>query len=106
MYSRYLPCSNIRALSWVCWQAAGFIGTVLIGRVLQKGFYQTLVVIPLLMAATALAVVQLSIALGSTVGGLLFDVSGYSATFIASAVLLVVCAVSTAITARKTVVHH
>jgi len=37
--------------------AAGFIDGVLIGRVLQKGFYQTLVVIPLLMAAIALALV-------------------------------------------------
>jgi len=134
---------------------AGFIGTALIGRVLQKGFYQTLVVIPLLMAGAALAlvafggwlaivvallalwgltgtsapvgwwawiakvfpkdaeaggglfvaVVQLSIALGSTVGGLLFDVSGYRSSFIASAVLLTICAVLTVITARKTVAH-
>jgi len=129
---------------------------VLIGRVLQRGFYQTLIVIPLLMAAIALAlvafgnvlvivvvllglwgllgtaqpvgwwawiakifpkdaeaggglfvaVVQLSIALGSTVGGLLFDTSGYRSTFIASAALLAVCAVLTVITARKTAVHH
>jgi len=136
--------------------AAGFIGTALIGRVLQRGFYQTLIVIPLLMAAIALAlvafgnvliivvvllglwgllgtaqpvgwwawiakvfpkdaeaggglfvaVVQLSIALGSTVGGLLFDTSGYSATFIASAALLAVCAVLTVITARKSIAHH
>jgi len=135
--------------------AAGFIGTVLIGRVLQKGFYQTLVVIPLLMAATALAliafggwlaivvlllvlwgltgtsapvgwwawiatvfpkdaeaggglfvaVVQLSIALGSTVGGLLFDHSGYRSTFIASAVLLTGCAVLTVVTARQFKAH-
>jgi len=130
---------------------AGFIGTVLIGRVLQRGFYQTLVVIPLLMAATALAlvvfggwltivvallalwgltgtsapvgwwawiakvfpkdaesggglfvaVVQLSIALGSTVGGLLFDHSGWRSTFVASAALLAVCAALTALTARQ-----
>lgn len=103
--------------------AAGFIGTVLIGRVLQRSFYQTLIVIPVPMAAAALAlipfgssvaivvallalwgltgtsapvgwwawiakvfpkdaeaggglfvaVVQMSIALGSTVGGMLFD---------------------------------
>jgi len=136
--------------------AAGFIGTALIGRVLQRGFYQTLIVIPLLMAAIALAlvsfgnvltivvvllglwgllgtaqpvgwwawiakvfpkdaeaggglfvaVVQLSIALGSTVGGLLFDTSGYRSTFIASAALLAVCAVLTVMTARKTAVHH
>jgi len=130
---------------------AGFIGTALIGRVLQQGFYQTLIVIPLLMAATAVAlvafggwltvvvvllalwgllgtsqpvgwwawiakvfpkdteaggglfvaVVQCSIALGSTVGGVLFDTSGYRATFIASAALLVLCAGLTVITARK-----
>jgi len=135
--------------------AAGFMGTVLIGRVLQKGFYQTLIAIPLLMAAIALAlvafgnvltivvvllglwgllgtaqpvgwwawvakvfpkdaeaggglfvaVVQLSIALGSTVGGLLFDASGYRSTFFASAALLIVCAVMTAITARQSTAH-
>jgi len=135
--------------------AAGFIGTALIGRVLQRGFYQTLVVIPLLMAATALAlvafggwttvviallalwgltgtsapvgwwawiakvfprdaeaggglfvaVVQMSIALGSTVGGLLFDHSGYRSTFIASAVLLAICAVLTLMTARQSATH-
>ncbi|MFC4621966.1 MFS transporter [Comamonas nitrativorans] len=131
--------------------AAGFIGTVLIGRVLQHGFYQTLIVIPLLMAATALAliafggsvaivlvllalwgltgtsapvgwwawiakvfprdaeaggglfvaVVQLSIALGSTVGGILFDHSGWRTTFIASAALLALCAALTILTARQ-----
>lgn len=132
--------------------AAGFIGTVLIGKVLQRGFYQTLVIIPILMAMTALAltafgglfaavvvllglwgltgtsapvgwwawiarvfpqdaeaggglfvaVVQMSIALGSTLGGLLFDHSGYQSTFIVSAVLLAMCAVLTMLTARKT----
>ncbi|CCJ49582.1 MFS transporter [Bordetella parapertussis] len=135
--------------------AAGFIGTALIGRVLQRRFYQTLIVIPLLMAATALAlivfgdvigivvallalwgltgtsapvgwwawiakvfpedaeaggglfvaVVQLSIALGSTVGGLLFDRSGYQSAFVMSAVLLTVCAMLTALTARKLAAH-
>lgn len=135
--------------------AAGFIGTVLIGRVLQRSFYQTLIVIPALMAATALAliafggsvaivalllalwgltgtsapvgwwawiakvfpkdaeaggglfvaVVQLSIALGSTLGGILFDHSGYRSTFVASAVLLVVCAALTAVTARAAAKH-
>lgn len=132
--------------------AAGFIGTVLIGKVLQRGFYQTLVIIPILMAMTALAltafgglfaavvvllglwgltgtsapvgwwawiarvfpqdaeaggglfvaVVQMSIALGSTLGGLLFDHSGYQSTFIVSAMLLAMCAVLTMLTARKT----
>jgi len=136
--------------------AAGFIGTALIGRVLQRGFYPTLIAIPLLMAAIALAlvafgevlaivvvllglwgllgtsqpvgwwawiakvfpkdaeagggllvaVVQLSIALGSTVGGVLFDTRGYAATFIASAALLAVCAGLTVITARQSATHH
>ena len=135
--------------------AAGFIGTVLIGRVLQHSFYRTLIVIPLLMAATALAliafggsaaivlallalwglagtsapvgwwawiakvfpkdaeaggglfvaVVQMSIALGSTVGGMLFDHSGWRSTFVASAVLLAACAALTAATARQSVAH-
>lgn len=132
--------------------AAGFIGTVLIGRVLQRGFFQTLIAIPLLMALIALAliafgewtaavvallgvwglagtsapvgwwawiakvfpkdaeaggglfvaVVQLSIALGSTLGGLLFDHSGYQSTFMFSAVLLAVCAILTALTRKST----
>ena len=135
--------------------AAGFVGTVLIGRALQRGFYQTLIIIPLLMAATALAlmafgswtamvvallglwglagtsapvgwwawiakvfpqdaeaggglfvaVVQMSIALGSTVGGLMFDHSGYQSTFVLSAVLLAICAVLTAMTARAAARH-
>jgi predicted MFS family arabinose efflux permease len=34
------------------------------------------------------AVIQLCIALGSTVGGVLFDASGYRSTFLASAALL------------------
>ncbi|KAB2891193.1 MAG: MFS transporter [Burkholderiaceae bacterium] len=130
--------------------AAGFVGTVLIGRVLQRGFYQTLIIIPLLMAATALAlmafgnwfavvvallglwgltgtsapvgwwawiakvfpqdaetggglfvaVVQMSIALGSTLGGLLFDHRGYQSTFVMSAVLLALSAALTAMTSR------
>lgn len=36
------------------------------------------------------AVVQMSIALGSTVGGLLFDADGYQSTFIASATVLLI----------------
>lgn len=47
------------------------------------------------------AVIQLSIALGSTLGGLLFDGSGYRMTFLASAVLLVLAAVMTFFTSRK-----
>ncbi|MFJ1256885.1 MFS transporter [Cupriavidus sp. CuC1] len=130
--------------------AAGFIGTMLIGKALERGFYQTLIAIPLVMAviATALiafggwmavvvallalwgltgtaapvgwwawvartfphdaeagggllvAVVQMAIALGATVGGLLFDHSGYQSTFVASAALLLVAATLTVLTAR------
>ncbi|HED1311401.1 TPA: MFS transporter, partial [Kluyvera ascorbata] len=36
---------------------AGFIGTTLIGRVLKRGFYPTLMAIPVLMAITALALI-------------------------------------------------
>jgi predicted MFS family arabinose efflux permease len=118
---------------------AGFVGTTLIGGVLQRGLYGPLVAIPLLLAAIALAliglggslvpvavllvgwgllatsapvgwwswlaralprdaeaggglmvaVVQLSITLGATSGGLLFDASGFRATFGLSAALLV-----------------
>ncbi|MGJ7487448.1 MFS transporter [Variovorax sp. LT2P21] len=129
---------------------AGFIGTVVIGRFLKIGFYGTLAVIPLLMAAIAVvlmalgssvsattvllgiwglvataapvgwwlwvartlphdaeaggglmvAVVQLSIALGSTAGGLLFDGSGHLGTFAFSAGLLVAGAALVVLTAR------
>ncbi|UST87673.1 MFS transporter [Pseudomonas siliginis] len=47
------------------------------------------------------AVVQLSIASGSTVGGLLFDGSGYRLTFFASAALLVLAALMTWLTSRQ-----
>lgn len=129
---------------------AGFAGTVLIGGFLKAGLYRTLIVIPLIMAAIALALiafgewmpavfvllglwglvataapvgwwawlakslprdaeaggglmvaaVQLSIALGSTVGGVLFDGIGYRATFVASAALLLIAAVLASVTAR------
>ncbi|RON74043.1 MFS transporter [Pseudomonas fluorescens] len=48
------------------------------------------------------AVVQLSIASGSTIGGLLFDGSGYRLTFFASAALLVLAALMTWLTSRQT----
>ncbi len=129
---------------------AGFIGTTLIGRVLKRGFYPTLMAIPVLMAITALALiafgsdvaivtallglwglistaapvgwwawvprtfpqnaeaggglmvamVQLSIALGSTVGGLLFDHHGYQSTFLASAAMLIIATVLIFLTSR------
>ncbi|RYF82457.1 MAG: MFS transporter [Comamonadaceae bacterium] len=129
---------------------AGFIGTTVIGRFLKIGFYGTLAIIPVLMAAIAVtliavgtslpattvllgvwglvataapvgwwlwiartlpndaeaggglmvAVVQLSIALGSTAGGLLFDSRGYQSTFVFSAGLLVLAAFLVVLTAR------
>lgn len=121
---------------------AGFIGTIVIGRCLAWHFHRTLIVIPVLMAAIAIAlavfggnlavvaallglwglvatatpvgwwtwlaktlphdaeaggglmvaVVQLAIALGSTIGGLLFDAGGYRPTFFASALVLLAAA--------------
>ncbi|KHT27911.1 MFS transporter [Pectobacterium carotovorum] len=47
------------------------------------------------------AVVQLSIALGSTLGGLAFDHSGYQSTFTISGLLLVMAATLTLLTSRK-----
>jgi predicted MFS family arabinose efflux permease len=129
---------------------AGFAGTTMIGAVIDRGMYRTLVAIPALMAVLAVAlmlcggshvavgivlglwglvataapvgwwtwlartlpreaeaggglivaIVQLCIALGATVGGLLFDASGYSATFGAAAAMLAVAAVLAALTAR------
>ncbi|MGY0620240.1 MFS transporter [Lysobacter sp. A378] len=129
---------------------AGLIGTAVIGTLLKMDFYRTLVVIPLLMAVTAVAlvafggwlagvavlfglwgllataapvgwwswvartlpddaeaggglmvaVIQLSIALGSTVGGVLFDTSGYATTFVVSAAVLLAAAVLALLTAR------
>jgi predicted MFS family arabinose efflux permease len=51
------------------------------------------------------AIVQLSIALGSTVGGVLFDTLGYQSTFIASAALLMLAALLTFLTSRSPVSH-
>lgn len=132
---------------------AGFIGTALIGAVLKRGLYGTLITIPVLMAVIALvlisagawvaavvvllglwglmatsapvgwwswiaeamphnaeaggglmvAVIQLAIALGSTVGGLLFDSAGYRSTFVASAVVLLAAAFLAFLTSRSQV---
>ncbi|MEP6898024.1 MAG: MFS transporter [Rhodanobacter sp.] len=46
------------------------------------------------------AVIQLSIALGSTMGGVLFDTAGYRSTFIASAGVLLLAAFLTLLTSR------
>ena len=47
------------------------------------------------------AVVQLAIALGSTMGGLLFDASGYRSTFFASASILLIAAFLAFLTTRS-----
>jgi predicted MFS family arabinose efflux permease len=47
------------------------------------------------------AVIQLAIALGSSVGGLLFDANGYQSTFVASAAVLLMAAFLTFLTARS-----
>jgi predicted MFS family arabinose efflux permease len=47
------------------------------------------------------AVIQLTIALGSTVGGLLFDSAGYRSTFMASAAVLVFAAVLAFLSSRS-----
>jgi predicted MFS family arabinose efflux permease len=132
---------------------AGLLGTFVIGAFLKNGLYRTLIVIPLLMAAIALAlvgfgasatitiillglwglvataapvgwwtwlartlpddaeaggglmvaIIQLAIAAGATVGGILFDLSGYQATFEASAVVLGGAAVLGILAARAAV---
>jgi predicted MFS family arabinose efflux permease len=129
---------------------AGFAGTALIGGLLKNRLYRMLIVMPVLMAATALAliafgssvaatgvllaawgligtsapvgwwtwlaqtlprdaeaggglmvaVVQLAIMLGALVGGLLFDASGYRATFTLSAGLLLTAGVLALLASR------
>lgn len=51
------------------------------------------------------AIVQLAIAVGSTVGGVLFDALGYQSTFIASAAMLMLAALLTCLTSRSPVPH-
>ncbi len=46
------------------------------------------------------AIIQLAITLGATLGGLLYDFSGYQATFFASAAILVMAALLALIAAR------
>lgn len=129
---------------------AGFVGTSLIGLFLKTHLYRTLVVMPLAMAALAVAltlvggsvgmtavvlclwglvataapvgwwtwlahslpheaeaggglmvaVVQLAIASGATLGGLLFDSRGYVASFSLSAAILLTGALFAALAAR------
>ena len=47
------------------------------------------------------AVIRLAIALGSTIGGVLFDSSGYKSTFVASAAALLLAALLTFLTFRS-----
>jgi predicted MFS family arabinose efflux permease len=51
------------------------------------------------------AVIQLAIALGSTLGGLLFDASGYQSIFVASAAVLLMAAFLTFLTSRSEASH-
>ena len=130
--------------------ASGFVGTVLIGRVLDKGLFRTLAILPAIMAGVAVAlalfggstlaaaallavwgfagtaapvawwtwlaravpdeaeaggglmvaVVQLAITLGATVGGLVFDATGPVIEVLSSACLLVVAALAALALAR------
>ncbi|WP_198919037.1 MFS transporter [Pseudomonas chlororaphis] len=129
---------------------AGLAGTFLIEAFLKNALYRTLIIIPLMMAAIAMAlvafgasvsvtsvllglwglvataapvawwtwltralpdnaeaggglmvaIIQLAITAGATVGGLAFDLSGYQATFELSAAVLVVAAGLAALAAR------
>jgi predicted MFS family arabinose efflux permease len=51
------------------------------------------------------AVIQLAIALGSTIGGLLFDSSGYRSTFVASVGMLLTAALLVFLTSRSEAVQ-
>jgi predicted MFS family arabinose efflux permease len=123
---------------------SGFLGTVLIGRVLNGGLHVTMAILPAVMGATAVAltmlgtstaatavllaiwgfagtsapvawwtwlartvpdeaeaggglmvaVVQLAITLGATVGGVVFDAAGAHAEFLTSAGILALAAVA------------
>ncbi|QYK10182.1 MFS transporter [Shewanella mangrovisoli] len=131
--------------------AAGFTGTVIVSKFLNARFYQTLVLLPLLMAAIAsalllfsgsiltvaallslwgllataaptgwwtwisrtlpddaeaggglmVAVIQLSIAIGSTIGGIMFDSLGWQSAFVMSAILLLGAVTMTVVTSRQ-----
>ncbi|WP_202913319.1 MFS transporter [Acuticoccus sediminis] len=130
---------------------AGFVGTSLINRPLERSLYPTLVALPVLLALTGLglvlfgsssigtgslmiawgfiatsapvgywtwlartlpndaeaggglmvAIIQLSITLGATLGGLLFDAGGYVPTFLSSAMLLLASGALAVLTAMR-----
>lgn len=142
---------NTTELSFILFAigAAGFAGTVIISKFLNARFYQTLVLLPLLMAASALllfsgsiltvaallslwgllataaptgwwtwisrtlpddaeaggglmvAIIQLSIAIGSTIGGIMFDSLGWQSAFVMSATLLLGAVTMTVVTSRQ-----
>jgi len=142
---------SLLSLTLLAMGITGFAGTILIGPFLHRSLYITLVMIPLLMAATAtgltmfgddilfvffalalwglvataapagwwtwvartfpdeaetggglmVAIVNLAIATGSVAGGLTFDHSGYRATFLCSAVLLMFAALLAFIAGRQ-----
>lgn len=129
---------------------AGFVGTLLIGRVIEAGLHRTLIAIPAIMAAVAallallggstaatalllavwgfvgtaapvawwtwlartvpgdaeaggglmVAIVQLAITLGATLGGLVFDAAGPAPEFVMSAGLLVLATLAAVAVAR------
>ncbi len=129
---------------------AGFVGTLVIGRVIEAGLHRTLIAIPAIMAAVAVllallggstaaaalllavwgfvgtaapvawwtwlartvpgdaeaggglmvAIVQLAITLGATLGGLVFDVAGPAPEFLASAGMLALATLSAVAVAR------
>lgn len=135
---------------------AGFVGTTIVSVFLNAWFYQTLITIPLLMAATAgilllvghniwavtfllslwgllttaaptgwwtwiarvipedaeaggglmVAVIQLSIALGSTAGGLVFDSLGWQSAFGLSGFLLLGAVAITCVTSCQNSKAH
>ena len=135
---------------------AGFVGTIIVTTFLNARFYQTLIMIPLLMAAIAgmlllvghniwaaavllslwgllataaptgwwtwiaralpedaeagggvmVAVIQLSIALGSTAGGLVFDSLGWRSAFGLSSLLLLGAVAMTFVTSRQKCKAH
>jgi predicted MFS family arabinose efflux permease len=66
----------------------------------QPASWSGVLAMTLCVFALMVAVIQLSIALGSTLGGVLFDAKGYQTTFHAAIALLVACAGMTWLTAR------
>lgn len=75
-----------------------------IGSPLGRGFYQTVIATSLLMPAIAGALIAYGgsmAVVAATVGGLLFEQSGYRAKFAASAMLLLIPAFLTFLTRAR-----